>query len=82
MDNQAWEQCPSCDSQFQPWAFPNQKFPFRSCKTCRDKKKAEGGYNNTSPAQPLVSNTAVLDALRTVYEKLEGIHTDIKSLKN
>lgn len=44
MPNQ-WIQCPNCSNQFEPWRFPNQKFPFKSCIDCR-KSKASGQNSN------------------------------------
>lgn len=74
-------QCPKCDqAQFQEWVFENQKFPFKSCKDCREQAKQqikemndgypEGGGSGKSNNEPL------LDALRKTYQKMDELQGD------
>jgi len=45
------EPCPQCGNQFDPWVSKDkgQKYPFRSCYPCRQKRKVEQEQNLGPP---------------------------------
>jgi len=75
--------CPRCKvNEFEPWAAKDkgQKFPFKSCPDCREKRRAEmSEQGNTPPQYPktpqegsqsLTGQEIIGDRVATALEKL------------